>query len=54
MNLAFTNMDINNDTQAAERQINVLMNLRLPKRRNHTEVLAELSAVDGIISMEEI
>ena len=54
MDIAFANMDINNDKQGAERQINVLMNLRLPKRQNHTEVLAELSVVDGIISLEEI
>ncbi len=54
MDIGFTNMDISKDNQSVERQINVLMNLRLPKRQNHTEVLAELSVVDGIVSMEEI
>ena len=54
MNIKFNNMDMNKEQQSGATQINVLMNLRLPKRRNHTDVLAELSTVDGIISMEEI
>ena len=54
MNIRFTDMEMSKDKKETDKQINVLMNLRMPKRRNHTEVLAELSMVDGIISMEEI
>ena len=54
LNIEFTDMEMNKDKHDADKQINVLMNLRMPKRRNHTELLAELSVVDGIISMEEI
>ena len=54
MNIKFHNMEMNKAQQGNSTQINVLMNLRLPKRQNHVEVLAELSCVDGIISMEEI
>ena len=35
-------------------QINVVFNLRLPKKRQHTEVLTMLSTFDGIITIEEI
>jgi len=35
-------------------QVNTLFNLRLPKKQQHTEVLAMLSTVDGIISIEEV
>lgn len=52
--ISFHNLDMNKDQQSKATQINVLMNLRMPKRRSHTEVLAALSEVDGIISMEEV
>ena len=54
MGISFTDMEMSKEKSESDTQINVLMNLRMPKRRNHTEVLAELSVVDGIISMEEI
>lgn len=52
--ISFHNMDMSKDQQSKATQINVLMNLRLPKRRSHTEVMAVLSTVEGIISMEEV
>lgn len=52
--ISFHNMDMNKQSQGNATQINVLMNLRMSKRRSHAEVLAVLSEVDGIISMEEV
>jgi len=48
------NVDIEKEEHEYVSQINSLLSLRLPKKRHHTEVLAELSTVDGIISIEEM
>ena len=35
-------------------QVNAVFNLFLPKARTHTELLAQLSTIDGVITVEEI
>jgi len=47
------NVDLDKEEHEHMSQINALFSLRLPKKRQHTEVLAILSTVDGIISIEE-
>ena len=48
------NVDLEKEQHEHMSQINALFSLRLPKKRQHTEVLAILSTVEGIISIEEI
>ena len=35
-------------------QINSLLSIRLPMRCQHTELLAALSTLEGVISIEEV
>lgn len=52
-NITIFNVDIDKEEHEHMSQINALFSLRLPKKRQHTEILAALSTVDGIISIEE-
>jgi len=52
-NITIFNVDIEKEEHEHVSQINALFSLRLPKKRHHTEILALLSMVDGIISIEE-
>lgn len=47
-------VDIDREQNSHIPQVNGLFSLRLPEKRHHTEVLAMLSTLDGIISIEEV
>jgi len=47
-------VDIDKEQHENIAQVNALFSVRLPNRAYHTEILAELSMVDGIISIEEV
>ncbi|MBS1418692.1 MAG: Mg2+ transporter-C family protein [Clostridia bacterium] len=47
-------VDIDREQNSHMPQVNGLFSLRLPEKRHHTEVLAMLSTLDGIISIEEV
>lgn len=47
-------VDIDREQNSHMAQVNGLFSLRLPEKRHHTEVLAMLSTLDGIISIEEV
>lgn len=52
--LSLYDVDIDREQQGSFSQVNGLFSVRLPQKRHHTEVLAELSTLDGIISIEEV
>lgn len=52
--ISLFDVDIDKDQHGSFSQINGLFSVRLPNKRQHTEVLAMLSTVDGIISIEEV
>ena len=47
-------VEIDKQQQAHMSQINALFYVRLPQKQQHTEILARLSMLDGIISIEEV
>ena len=47
-------VEIDKEQTAHMSQINALFSVRLPKKQQHTEILAKLSMLDGIISIEEV
>ena len=47
-------VEIDKQQQAHMSQINALFSVRLPQKQQHTEILAKLSMLDGIISIEEV
>lgn len=47
-------VDIDREQNSHIPQVNGLFSLRLPEKRHHTEVLAMLSTLDGVISIEEV
>ena len=47
-------VEIDKEHQAHMSQINALFNVRLSQKQQHTEILAKLSMLDGIISIEEV
>ena len=47
-------VEIDKEQKAHMSQINALFNVRLPQKQQHTEILAMLSMLDGIISIEEV
>lgn len=54
-NINLFDVEINREKAAqTSQQINALFNLRLPQKQPHTEVLAALAALDGIITIEEV
>lgn len=53
-NVRIYDVDIDKQQHENISQVNALFNIRLPKRSDHTELLAELSMLDGIISIEEV
>lgn len=46
--------EINKEQHGHISQVNAVFNILLPKKQQHAEILAMLSTVDGIISIEEI
>lgn len=53
-NVRIYDVDIDKEQHESIAQVNALFSVRLPSRAYHTEILAELSMVDGIISIEEV
>lgn len=53
-NVRIYDVDIDKEQHENIAQVNALFSVRLPNRAYHTEILAELSMVDGIISIEEV
>ena len=47
-------VDIDKEQRGSIYQVNGLFSVRLSRKRQHTEVLAALSTLDGIISIEEV
>lgn len=47
-------VDISKEQHATISQINAVISVHLPEHRPHTEVLADISTVDGIISIEMV
>lgn len=47
-------VEIDKQQNGAKSQINATFDIRLPQKRHHTEILAMLSLLDGIISIEEV
>lgn len=52
--LSLYDMEIEKQQQESGSQINALFSLRMPKKMQHAEVLATLSTIDGIRSIEEL
>jgi len=52
--LSIYDMEIEKQQREAEAQINALFSLRMPRRMQHAEVLAALSTLDGIRTIEEL
>ena len=52
--LSLYDMEIEKQQQESGSQINALFSLRMPKKMQHAEVLAILSTIDGIRSIEEL
>ena len=50
----FYNVDLSKEQNNCSTQILVVLSLRLPNRRQHSEILALLSAMDGVIGLQEI
>lgn len=46
--------EINKEQHEHMSQVNAVFSIKLPKKQQHAEILAMLSTVDGIISIEEI
>ena len=53
-NITIYDGEIDKEQQAHMSQINALFYVRLPQKQQHTEILARLSMLDGIISIEEV
>lgn len=47
-------VEINRSKDDDKKNLSVLLNLRLPKREEHTAILAKLSTLDGIIMIDEV
>jgi len=52
--LQFYDIDISKQQHEHMTRINALFSLRMPKKMQHSEILAMISTVDGIISIEEV
>ena len=52
--LSVYDMEIEKQQREAEVQINALFSLRMPRKMQHAEVLAALSTLDGIRTIEEL
>ena len=52
--LSLYDVEIDKEQHGAISQVNGLFSLRLPKKQQHTEILAMLSTLDGIIAIEEV
>lgn len=52
--LSVYDMEIEKQQREAEVQINALFSLRMPRKMQHAEVLAALSTLDGIRTVEEL
>lgn len=53
-NIMIYDVEIDKEQNAHMSQINALFNVRLPQKQQHTEILAKLSMLDGIIGIEEV
>ncbi len=47
-------MEINRSKNDDNKNLSAILNLRLPKREEHTGILAKLSTLDGIIMIDEV
>ena len=47
-------VEINRSKDDDKKNLSALLNLRLPKREEHTAILAKLSTLDGIIMIDEV
>lgn len=47
-------VEIEKDKREHMAQFSVLFTMKLPRRREHAEVLAELSTLDGIVAIDEV
>ncbi len=52
--LSLYDMEIEKQQQESGSQINALFSLRMPRKMQHAEVMAALSTIDGIRSIEEL
>lgn len=52
--VAFYDVDIENEKHSEINQISVFLSVGLPRGTQHTEVLADISTIDGIQILEEI
>lgn len=53
-NIRIYEIDIDRDSQLSLAQAGAVINILLPKPRQHTEIIAMLSTVEGVIATEEI
>ena len=53
-NITLYDVEIDKEQHEHLTQINAVFSLHLPHKENHTEILAKLSTLDGIITIEEI
>lgn len=53
-NIVIYDVEIDKEQRAHMSQVNALFSVRLPQKQQHTEILAILSMLDGIISIEEV
>ena len=53
-NIKLFDVDIDKSDNEHLKQINALFSIRLPKQLQHTEVLAKIATMDGILAIEEV
>ena len=53
-NITLYDLEIDKEQHEHLMQINAVFSLHLPHKEDHTEVLARLSTLDGIITIEEV
>ena len=52
--IALYDVEINRNKNDGEKNLSALLSLHLPKRGDHNEILAVLSTLDGIITIDEV
>ena len=53
-NISLFDIDLDKVSRGSAEYINALLGMYLPKRLNHAEVVASISTLEGVMSIEEV
>ena len=53
MKIKIYDVEVTNVREVKEQSPNVAIEMRLPQRRPHIEIITAIAAIDGVISVEE-